>query len=65
MSMKPAAGQMSAVVALLFASYLLIDAFDGFSILLIAAALVATYGLFDPEFELRRSRKSESNQGVS
>ncbi|MFF0924320.1 RcgA family putative transporter [Rhizobium leguminosarum] len=57
--------KMSAVVALLFASYLLIDAFDGFSILLIAAALVATYGLFDPEFELRRSRKSESNQGVS
>ncbi|TCL65804.1 hypothetical protein [Rhizobium sp. BK251] len=62
---REALWKMSAVVGLLFATYLLIDAFDGFSIILIAGVLVATYGLFDPEFGLPRSRKSESNQGVS
>ncbi|SCB47195.1 RcgA family putative transporter [Rhizobium multihospitium] len=62
---REALWKMSAVVGLLFATYLLIDAFDGFSIILIAGVLVATYGLFDPEFALLRSRKSESNQSVS
>lgn len=62
---REALWKMSAVVGLLFATYLLIDAFEGFSILLITGALVATYGLFDPEFALPRSRKSESNHGVS
>lgn len=61
---REALWKMSAVVGLLFATYLLIDAFNGFSILLITGALVATYGLFDPEFALPRSSKSESNQGV-
>lgn len=42
--------KMSAVIVLLFASYMLIDAFDGFSILLIVTGLIATYGLLDPEF---------------
>ncbi|TNC46252.1 hypothetical protein FHG66_19105 [Rubellimicrobium rubrum] len=46
-------GRMTAVVMLLAASYLLIDAFTGFSILLVAAVLVATYGLFDPGFGTR------------
>lgn len=62
---REALWKMSAVVGLLFATYLLIDAFDGFSILLIAGVLVATYGLFDPGFSLAGWRKSESNQGVS
>lgn len=56
---------MSAVVALLFASYLLIDAFDGFSILLGTGTLLATYGLFDPEFGRWRANELGSNQSVS
>lgn len=62
---RAALWKMSTVVGLLFATYLSIDAFDGFSIILTAGVLVATYGLFDPEFALPRSRKSESNQSVS
>ncbi|WP_407810540.1 hypothetical protein, partial [Staphylococcus aureus] len=42
--------KMSSAIGLLLISYLTIDAFDGFSVLLIVAALIATYGLFDPEF---------------
>ncbi|RDJ00817.1 hypothetical protein B5K05_33670 [Rhizobium phaseoli] len=57
--------KMSAVVGLLFASYVLIDAFDGFSILLGAGVLLAVYGLFDPEFGQRREIEVESNQSVS
>ncbi|SDA99308.1 hypothetical protein SAMN02927914_06531 [Mesorhizobium qingshengii] len=40
--------RMSAIVALLGAGYLLIDAFVGFSILLGVGVLFAIYGLFDP-----------------
>lgn len=40
--------RMSAVVSLLVAGYLLIDAFAGFSILLGIGVLLATYGLVDP-----------------
>ncbi|MBP1881357.1 hypothetical protein J2Z84_004699 [Agrobacterium rubi] len=57
--------RMSAVVALLFASYMLIDAFDGFSILLGIVTLVATYALFDPEFGRWRADEIESDQRVS
>jgi hypothetical protein len=57
--------KMSAVVALLFVSYMLIDAFEGFSILVATAALLATYGLFDPEFGRWRASEVESNQSVS
>ncbi|NTI06550.1 hypothetical protein G6K88_31420 [Agrobacterium rhizogenes] len=42
--------KMSAVVAFLFASYLLIDAFTGFSILLGIGMLFGIYGLCDPGF---------------
>jgi hypothetical protein len=62
---REALWKMSAVVGLLFATYLLVGAFDGFSVILIAGVLVATYGLLDPEFARPRSRKSESNQRVS
>ncbi|PLU12310.1 hypothetical protein BMJ29_32590 [Sinorhizobium medicae] len=58
-------GKMSAVVGLLFASYLLIDAFEGFSILLGVGVLLATYGLFDPEFGRWRASELGSNQSVS
>lgn len=57
--------RMSAVVALLFATYMLIDAFDGFSILLGIATLLATYALFDPEFGRWRTDEIESDQRVS
>ncbi|NLS07510.1 hypothetical protein HGP14_30000 [Rhizobium sp. P32RR-XVIII] len=57
--------KMSAVVGLLFASYLFIDVFDGFSIFLGISVLLAVYGLFDPEFGQRRQTELESNQSVS
>lgn len=46
--------KMSGVVALLFLSYLLIDAFSGFSILLSIGALLGIYGLCDPGFGQRQ-----------
>ncbi|MEY9103772.1 hypothetical protein ABIA24_006745 [Sinorhizobium fredii] len=57
--------RMSAVVGLLLASYLLIDAFEGFSILVGVGVLLATYGLFDPEFGRWRASELGSNQSVS
>jgi len=57
--------KMAAVVGLLFASYLLIDAFDGFSIFLGVSVLLAVYGLFDPEFGGRRQTGLESSKSVS
>ncbi|WFU07183.1 hypothetical protein QA648_35360 (plasmid) [Rhizobium sp. CB3171] len=56
--------KMSAVVAFLFVSYLLIDAFAGFSILLSIAVLLGIYGLCDPGFGHRRTSEV-GNQGVS
>jgi hypothetical protein len=50
LSLKP-----SAVVGLLVTGYLLIGAFDGFSILLGIGAIVGLYGLFDPEFRRNES----------
>ncbi|OEC93616.1 hypothetical protein [Rhizobium sp. YK2] len=46
--------KMSAVVAVLFTGYLLIDAFAGFSILLSVAVLLGIYGLCDPGFGHRQ-----------
>jgi len=57
--------RMLAVVALLVAGYLLIDAFAGFSILLIVGVLLAIYGLFDPGFGRWRASELGSNQSVS
>lgn len=57
--------RMSAVVALLFASYILIDAFDGFSILLGISTMIATYALFDPEFGRWRPNRIGRDQRVS
>lgn len=47
-------GMMSGVVGLLVATYLLIDVFTGFSLLLSLGALLATYSLIDPAFGLER-----------
>jgi hypothetical protein len=57
--------KMSAVVTLLFASYLLIDAFSGFSILMFVGVLIAIYGLFDPGFGRWRASEVGNNQSVS
>ncbi|TIV10772.1 MAG: hypothetical protein E5V94_04610, partial [Mesorhizobium sp.] len=57
--------KMSAVVVLLVASYLLIDAFAGFSILLGVGALLAIYGLIDPGFGGWRVGKLGNNHSVS
>ncbi|MEM7675416.1 MAG: hypothetical protein AAF449_05370 [Myxococcota bacterium] len=43
-------GPMVVTIALLSAAYLLIGAFAGFSILLVATTLLATYALYDPKF---------------
>ncbi|WP_247997932.1 RcgA family putative transporter [Brucella tritici] len=56
--------KMTAVVGLLFASYLSIDAFSGFTVLMFAGLLIAIYGLFDPAFGPRRASEV-SNQSVS
>ena len=57
--------RMSAVVALLVAGYLLIDAFAGFSVFLGVGVLLAIYGLFDPGFGRWRASELGNNQSVS
>jgi len=47
--------RMSAIVGLLLTSYLLIDAFAGFSILLASGVLIAIYSLLDPGLGQRRA----------
>ncbi len=46
-------GMMVITIGLLSTAYLLIGAFAGFSVLLSAAVLLATYALYDPNFGLR------------
>jgi len=58
-------GIMAAVIVLLVVSYLMIGAFPGFSILLSVGVLVSIYGLFDPGYGSRRSRRLGSNKSVS
>ena len=43
-------GMMVMTIGLLSTAYLLIGAFAGFSVLLLAAVLLATYALYDPNF---------------
>ncbi|MER8746050.1 hypothetical protein NKH54_23635 [Mesorhizobium sp. M1004] len=57
--------RMSAIVALLVAGYLLIDAFAGFSILLAVGVLFAIYGLFDPGLGRWQASKLGNDQSVS
>ncbi len=56
--------KMSGVVTLLFAAYVLIDAFAGFSILLSIGVLLGIYGLCDPGFG-QRQRSEIGNPRVS
>jgi len=56
---------MAAVVTLLFAAYLLVDAFVGFSILLGISMFVAMFSLVDPRLGSRRSNDIGSRQIVS
>ena len=46
-------GMMVVTIGILSTAYLLIGAFAGFSVLLFAALLLATYALYDPDFGLR------------
>lgn len=55
----------SAIVALLVAGYLLIDAFAGFSIMMGVGVLFAIYGLFDPGLGRGQASKLGNNQSVS
>jgi len=57
--------RMSAIVALLGAGYLLIDAFVGFSIVLGVGVLFAIYGLFDPGVGRWQVSKLGNDQSVS
>lgn len=57
--------RMSAIVGLLFTSYLLIDAFAGFSILLGIGVLAAVCGLLDPRLGQRRAGELGNHQIVS
>lgn len=56
---------MSAIVLLLIASYLLINAFTGFSILLSIGVMLSTYGLYDPEFGARQNFQQGEGTSVS
>ncbi|NLS07313.1 hypothetical protein HGP14_28940 [Rhizobium sp. P32RR-XVIII] len=57
--------KMAAVVTWLFATYLLVDAFVGFSIVLGSGVLVAVFSLVDPGLGSRRSSEIGSKQIVS
>lgn len=57
--------KMVAVMMLLGAGYLLIAAFAGFSVILLATVLVAVYGLFDPGFGTRRRKDAGGGERVS
>jgi hypothetical protein len=54
----------SAIVGFLLIAYLLIDAFSGFSLLLGIAAVLAVYGLIDPELRAWRPNDLEDSRGV-
>lgn len=55
---------MTAIIAVLAASYMSVGAFPGFSILLGIGLLLAIYGLFDPEFGGRQTTDRGDRQGV-
>ena len=58
-------GKMVAAVTLSATAYVLIGAFEGFSILLGASILLAIYGLFDPAFGTRQISKQKGRRNVS
>lgn len=58
-------GMMAVTIALLVFGYLLIGAFEGFSILVGAGVVLAIYALVDPEFGRRPANKVGDRQSVS
>ncbi len=56
---------MAAIVLLLITSYLLINEFTGFSILLGIGVMLSIYGLYDPEFGTREMSQQGENTSVS
>ena len=58
-------GKMVAAVILSGTAYILIGAFEGFSILLGVSVLLAIYGLFDPAFGTRQTSKQKGRRNVS
>jgi hypothetical protein len=58
-------GKMAAAVTLSGTAYILIGAFEGFSILLGVSVLLAIYGLFDPAFGTRPPSKLKGHRNVS
>lgn len=54
-------GMMVVTIGLLSTAYLLIGAVTGFSILLFAGVILATYALFDPDFGRRDTARERSN----
>lgn len=56
--------KMSVVIAILFTSYLLVDAFVGSSFVLCVGVLVGSYGIIDPTLGRKRSSKVGSSQRV-
>jgi hypothetical protein len=57
-------GKMVAAVTLTGIAYVLIGAFEGFSILLGASILLAIYGLFDPAFGTRQTNNLKGHRNV-
>ncbi|WP_299913224.1 hypothetical protein [uncultured Paracoccus sp.] len=57
--------RMGVIIVVLVAGYLLIGAFPGFSIPLIAAAILAFFSLLSPGFPNGRPTKQRDNQSVS
>jgi hypothetical protein len=57
-------GKMVAAVTLSGTAYVLIGAFEGFSILLGASILLAIYGLFDPAFGTRQPGMLKGRRNV-
>jgi hypothetical protein len=58
-------GKMVTAVTLSGTAYILIGAFEGFSILLGVSVLLAIYGLFDPAFGTRPPSKLKGHRNVS
>ncbi|WP_208245071.1 hypothetical protein WGT02_38795 (plasmid) [Rhizobium sp. T1470] len=56
--------KMSVVIAILFTSYLLVDAFVGSSFVLCVGVLVGSYGIIDPTLGPKRFSKVGSSQRV-
>ncbi len=62
---KPDLARMTAAVVVLVVAYIFIGKFDGFSVLLGIAMLLAAYGLFDPAFGSRQTTDEGDNDVVS